>query len=183
MNNIELNEIGRCLVESRTSAEGLDVGSEPGVYAFFVKYAEALGPFKPDGDGLVYVGLSDDLARREYNDHLRDGATGSSTLRRSIGAILKGPLMLTAIPRGRGRSNKDCTHYRFTNDGEHRLTVWMKSNLEVGVCAVDDPDSAETVLIPMLEPVLNLVRWKNPAARDLRALRKICADEARLKRA
>ncbi|RKX29939.1 MAG: hypothetical protein DRP47_00530, partial [Candidatus Zixiibacteriota bacterium] len=94
--------------------------------------------------------------------------------------LLKDQLDLTAIPRGHGKSKSDVTNYRFDDKGEDRLSKWMSDNLEVSVCTVgDDLDEMESTLIRMQTPVLCLQGWKNPASRDIRAVRKVCADEAR----
>jgi hypothetical protein len=44
------------------------------------------------------------LADRELNQHFSTGRTGSSTLRRSLGALLKRRLALIAVPRAPGPS-------------------------------------------------------------------------------
>jgi hypothetical protein len=37
----------------------------------------------------------------------------------------------------------------------------------------------EAELIALAQPPLNLTGWPNPHAKELKALRKLCADEAR----
>ena len=53
-------------------------------------------PCPNQGTDPVYVGISADLARRGDEDHFRSGGSGFSTLRRSLGALLKDELKLTA---------------------------------------------------------------------------------------
>jgi hypothetical protein len=87
---------------------------------------------------------------------LSPGGTGFSTLRRSLGAILKAELRLVAIPRSAGASPTNARNYRFEEDGENRLSDWMRSNLAVAVRAVDDPDKVAGELVALLHPPLNL---------------------------
>ena len=60
----------------------------------------------------------------------------------------------------------------------------MKTNLEVGIFVIqEDNKSIEDQVINTLEPVLNLTGWYNPYRKDIQALRKVCANEARKSRA
>src|SRR6185503_8267082 len=104
--------------------------------------------------------------------------TGFSTVRRSLGAILKKQLKLTARPRGTGRSKSDFTNYTFDWAGEERLTDWMLDNLRVRTWSTRSYEALEAVLKPRLRPPLNLEAW-NPHNAAIRAMRKVCADEAR----
>jgi hypothetical protein len=71
----------------------------PGVYAWFLDDPTAIASLANQGADPIYVGISDDLARRGDEDHFRTGGSGFSTLRRSLGALLKDKLELTAQPR------------------------------------------------------------------------------------
>jgi hypothetical protein len=132
------------------------------IYAFFLNSRDALVPFQVPTSGLIYIGSSSNLALREYDTHLTSGNTGFSTVRRSIGAILKQQLGLTACPRGRGKSATNFTNYCFDPEG--------------------DFDAVERDLIQCLRPILNLYGWPNPCRSEIKALRKACADEARQQR-
>lgn len=167
------------LRETRAPLHVLYVTSGPGVYAFFLRDFSALEPFASGRDGIVYVGQSSDLAQREFESHLDSDGTGFSTLRRSLGGILKHRLNLFAIPRSPGRSESNVRCYRFTKDGEDRLTDWMHQNLELGVCTVGNPKALEADLISRMQPLLNLKGRLNPCRREIKALRRICVDEAR----
>jgi hypothetical protein len=171
-------------VESRLRATRTTIGelnppSTAGVYAIFLLEPSALKPFAPGRDGLIYVGTSSNLAQREFENHLDSSSTGFSTLRRSLGAILRQQLSLEAIPRSPGRSESNVRCYRFTPDGDVRLTEWMRSNLHVGAAAAPDSDGLEAELIARMQPLLNLTGWSNPDRPVIKALRKSCADEAR----
>ena len=175
-------QIESMLKSTRADIEGIDAPSLPGVYAIFLASGATLPLGGIARDGLVYVGMSRDLASREFDTHFASGSTGFSTLRRSIGAVLKDKLNLVAIRRGSSNIPSNFQNYRFTSDGESKLTAWMEHNLEIGTCPLSDPDYAnqESALISRLQPVLNLTGWPNPQAAYIKRLRKVCADEARL---
>jgi hypothetical protein len=86
---------------TRAPLQDLHAPSLPGIYAIFL-IADVPFPVEPGQDGLIYVGSSGDLATRDFGTHFSSGQSGFSTLRRSIEAILKEELDLTAIPRGKG---------------------------------------------------------------------------------
>ena len=181
---MDVKGIHRRLVASRAALNAMSVPARSGVYAIFLR-AEAQFPIEmTTADRIIYVGSSIDLATREYSNHFSSTGTGFSTLRRSVGALLKEKLSLSAIPRGSGGTESNYTNYRFEAAGEDRLTKWMETNLEVSVCPVDgDLESVEQTLITALEPVLCLKGWENPYAKSIKASRKTCADEARKARA
>jgi hypothetical protein len=123
--------------------------------------------------------MSINLAQRGDETHFQSGQTGFSTLRRSVGGLLKEELRLRAQPRGTGPSNQHYRCYRFDDRGEGRLTEWMHHHLLVAVATSPDAERVETELISLVQPPLNLTKWANPHARDIKALRKACVDEAR----
>jgi hypothetical protein len=151
-----------------------------GVYAIYLRTPGALRPFDEGEDGLIYIGLSKNLADREFEQHFSSGNTGFSTLRRSIGALLKMHLSLRAIPRALSPSKTNFYNYRFVGDGETRLTDWMGSHLEIGVHACGKYLELENFLISELRPLLNLTKWPNPQRTKVKRMRKVCADEARV---
>lgn len=176
-----VSETDRALEALRRDRAPIDssIDTSGGVYAWFAREAMSIGPIEVSTSDPIYVGRATNLAIREYAHHLSPQSTGWSTLRRSIGALLKTELQLVAIPRGSGGSDSDFTHYRFEVDGERRLTDWMLEHLELGMCPVDDPTQVEAGLPGLLAPPLNLKDCRNPEAQQVRALRKACADEAR----
>jgi len=164
------------------SANGVSrVPSQPGIYIFHLNGDASVGSFQLNRDRALYVGSSSNLAEREFDNHFNSEQTGFSTLRRSLGAILRIQLDLTVLPRGSGSSESNFRNYKFQSDGEKRLTNWMKQYLDFGFCEVHDYDTQERLVIERLQPLLNLTNWKNPAAVTIKELRKACADEARLK--
>jgi len=171
------------LARTRGRIKRIEVPEKKGVYAVYLKQGMSIPVGEHALTGLVYVGSADNLAARLYK-HFKSGGSGSSTLRRSIGAVLRAQLRLVAIPRGTGASDSDYTHYRFTPDGEDRLTAWMEQNLEVGVCPVDgDPKVVEAGLISELEPIFCLKGWRgNRLAHAIKQMRSNCVQEARLQK-
>lgn len=150
-----------------------------GVYSVFLKEGTRLPLKNLPPNGLIYIGISSSLASREYDTHFASGKTGFSTLRRSLGALLKNELELKAVPRGTGSSPTNYQNYRFTADGEERLTDWMRESLKIGICPVkDNYKSMEKELIAYLKPVLCLKGWPNPNAGFIKDLRKKCVEEA-----
>jgi hypothetical protein len=179
MKQTDLSQIIQELRQTRCRPADLDAPDSGGVYAVYVRRSDALSPFSPSADGLIYVGVTSNLARRELENHFNSENSGFSTLRRSLGSILKSTLGLTAIPRAPGASDTNVRNFRFTPEDDAELTTWMHENLEVGLCVRADYDDIEDDLIARLEPVLNLTKWPNPDSREIRRLRRICANEAR----
>ncbi|MBI5787932.1 MAG: GIY-YIG nuclease family protein [Candidatus Schekmanbacteria bacterium] len=172
---MELKAIYEALKKSKSSFEHLEAIHSPGVYAVFLK-SQTTFPFK-NIDGLIYIGSTSNLAQRQFNTHFETGSSGFSTLRRSIGAILKKEFNLSAIPRSNGSSETNYKNYKFTEIGEEKITTWMTKNLEVGVYATDL--DVEKNLIACFKPVLCLKDWNNPDREQIKKLREICADEAK----
>jgi septum formation protein len=152
----------------------------PGLYKFFLADEAMLSVIPVNQTRLLYVGTT---KTENDRDHFKPNSS-NSTLRRTIGAILKCELNLIAYLRGSGQDPvKDSTHYRFTPDGEGRLTNWMKNNLEFSFeifdGTSDEREARETAEIAKQHPPLNLTQWDNPIRKSLKHLRNICAQEAR----
>ena len=164
------------LSASRCSPKDVPTIHKSGVYAFFLASEAAFSQVVTDASRLLYIGKTkSSLAER---NHLLHKASGFSTPRRSIGAILKQEIRLQSVPRSLGISGSNIANFSFAPDGEKRLTDWMMSHLNYGLVAVKDPDSIEKRLISEQRPPLNLNGWKNPQGRHIKALRKLCKLEA-----
>lgn len=149
----------------------------PGVYAFLLHNAASLPEIAPGRDGLLYVGMTDDGL--DARNHLQHAHSGFSTLRRSLGALLKAELGLRAIPRAPGASRSNVVNYRFTPAGEQALSGWMESNLLIAQSPLTGNILAiEKNIIRLLEPPLNLTGWPNPQRAYLKHLRSLCVAEA-----
>ncbi|WP_293003351.1 GIY-YIG nuclease family protein [Mycobacterium sp.] len=170
------------LEELRAARCGLAEQSAPsvaGVYAIFSRAQCALPGVTLTGGDVVYIGSSSNLAQRSIGTHFATGQSGFSTLRRSIGALLRDQLDLVPRPRGAGSSDSNFRHYRFDDAGEDKLTSWMIRNFDASVYPVPDPGRVERALIAIASPPMNLRHWANPDATMMRAARKACVDHAR----
>ena len=177
---MDISEIARVLSRSRVAPSKLRAPRDPGICAVYLRSADALPRISVGDECLLFVGCSSDLARREFDTHFGNGQTGFSTLRRSIGALIKDQLRLSAEPRGKSNSPSNYANFKFDNEGERRLTLWMAENLDVSVYEVQaDYKELKRRLIEAECPALNLSGWKNPNRALVEQMRKICADEAR----
>jgi len=111
----------QAILNSRSEITRLVAPSGSGVYAIYLRTPGLLMPFAEGQHGRVYIGLSINLASREFEQHFSSKNTGFSTVRRSLGAILKQQLRLRAVPRGPGSSESNFRNYCFQKDGEARL--------------------------------------------------------------
>ncbi len=170
--------IFRFLCDNRLHPDDIPNRPEPGVYAILAETSDCLLGIVLPQSGLVYIGQSGNLAER---NHFEIANSGFSSPRRSLGALLKSTLRLTAEPRSPGLSPTNYRNYRFVSDGEARLSVWMRRSL---VCAIypfkGDSKVLEKRLIQDNEPPLNLTHWRNPQKARIQELRKVCKDEAKL---
>ena len=166
------------LKAARADPEDVPVVAGAGVYGLFGREADCLLPdiVLPE-DGLLYIGESGDLRGR---DHFVAQHSGFSSPRRSLGAILKSRLGLTAMPRASGSSETNFRNFRFAGDGERQLSEWMRKNLEYAVFPFSgEVKQLEARLIEAHGPPLNLKGWRNPQGRVIRRLRGLCRDETR----
>jgi hypothetical protein len=168
------------LLRPRRLAMSSSAPNQPGVYAVFARFLNCLADIELPQTGIIYIGLATDLATR---DHFGAEHSGFSTLRRSLGAILKNLLGLTAIARAPGLSRTNVRNYRFRDADERRLSEWMARNLDLRVCPYDGGDllAQEKSLIAVTQPPLNLTGWANPQRGKIKALRGQCVSEAKLR--
>ncbi|RQD67354.1 MAG: hypothetical protein D5S00_10375 [Tindallia sp. MSAO_Bac2] len=114
-----------------------------------------------------------------------NGKTGSSTVRRSLGALLKGELALKPIPRNMtDYSKRRLSFFRFDDESEDKLTRWMKRNLSIAfhVYLGNKGELAllETELIKATILSLNIINNQEYLYIDhLKSIRKECAAFAR----
>lgn len=168
----------------RQHTSGMTIPTIPGIYGIFLTAGISLEDLHLSQD-LIYVGKAEDsIEKRILGGHFKSNKSGSSTLRRSLGAILKQTLNLQAIPRSESPSDLNrFLNYKFANSSETILTEWMEENLEIGFCARPDASKSElknteSQAILEAQPLLNLNKWANPQAGEIMRLRKACASEA-----
>lgn len=160
-----------------------DVPPGAGFYAFFLARQGELPGIRVPSDGLLYIGMT----KRDFSvrDHFYPpgGHSASCTLRRSLAALLKARLGLSAQPRALGPGWRNVYNYRFPQEQELALSRWMTSHLRVARIPFDgDLVSAEMRLILALEPPLNLTGWQNPQKSRIMTLRRACVREAEAER-
>lgn len=162
--------------------------NKPGLYAFSLNSRASLRVFG-EANQIIYVGKAEDsLKKRDLDTHFKDGRTGRSTLRRSIGAILKAELKLIAFSRNGELVPPNIDNYKFNSKAETKLSQWMKDNLLIGYWVYEaekETDILRTIeeqLTVVLKPSLDLDNRTchlNKHAAALIALRNKCKEEAR----
>ena len=134
----------------------------PGIYAIGFEGENFPFPLKTlsvtNGD-IIYIGKTNSSQkRRVLNTHFRSGRTGSSTLRRSLGALLRKELTLKPIPRS--LVNGRVRDYKFIIESENKLTEWMINNLTVSFYNYLGGKrllrELESEIISILNPILNI---------------------------
>ena len=109
--------------------EHQEYSKRPGLYAFSLANGASLKAFGKASQ-IIHVGKAEDsLRQRDLNTHFKDGKTGQSTLRRSIGAILKKELNASAFSRNGTLNKPNIDNYIFDTKAERKLSDWMKNNL------------------------------------------------------
>ena len=158
-----------------------EFSSNPGIYA--IGFIGEVFPF-PTGENVVnngdiiYIGKTEKSQKsRDAQTHFKSGKTGSSTLRRSLGAILREDLGLQPIPRSKTESRM--RDYKFIEESEKQLTQWMMKNLSISFFEICEGKrlirNAEIYIIQELEPILNLTHnSSNPYMSMLKELREKC---------
>lgn len=153
--------------------------SSPGFYLVYSVVRLAWLNWDPSS-GVAYIGGAEhDLRSRAVRVH--SGDTGRSTLRRTLGALLKEELALVAMPR-RSRGKPQPIHFRnydFEPDGNARLNEWMRRHLEVSCLTGVDIKGGRSLLIAEHLPPLNLTGWDNPLRPEIMVARAKCTEEAR----
>ena len=160
----------------------------PGIYALWLMERAALGSSvlrEWNESGPIYVGETANLSIRQVKTHFASDGTGWSTVRRSVGSLLKAELQLVALPRGNSCTHQNFTSYKFEPDGEQRLTSWMQSRLYLTYWADEGRSVSENERVMLesrairhFEPPLSINKWDNPYRKALKAKRHVCALEA-----
>jgi hypothetical protein len=159
------------------------VPKQPGLYAFYgddrAWFDLGLSPAY-DGQPL-YVGKAErSLNGRDVGTHFAAGKTGSSTVRRSLAALLVNELALIAVPRNLAKSDGSA-NFALDAASEVRLSGWMEQRLSLATWIKPGDailDGIETGVVRRLRPPLNLDKVGESRQR-LREARKHMADIAR----
>lgn len=159
------------------------VPKAPGLYALFGdKQAwSSLGLTAAFDDQPLYVGKAErSLNGRDVRTHFATGRTGSSTVRRSLAALLEAELSLVAIPRNLAKPDGSA-NFALDPSSEARLSEWMRQRLSLATWSSPNGvvlDDIETTVVRQLHPPLNLDKVGEPR-QTLRVARKRMADLAR----
>lgn len=159
------------------------VPKEPGLYAFYgdERAWSALGLIPAFDSQPLYVGKAErSLNGRDVGTHFAAGKTGSSTVRRSLAALLAGELALVAVPRNLAKPDGSA-NFGLDPASEARLSGWMEQRLSLATWIKPEDttlDDIETVVVRQLRPPLNLDKVEESRVR-LREARKRMADIAR----
>ena len=142
------------------------------------KFPKHFGENKIIKGDIIYVGKTESgIKNRIVKTHFKDGRTNSSTLRRSLGAILIENLNLKPIPNIRD--------YMFIHESEKELTDWMIKNLSISFIPFNRGKriirEMESEIIYILNPILNINNnVNNNSGSMLKELRKMCREIARV---
>ena len=159
----------------------------PGIYAIGFEgdnFPFPLTTLSVTNGDIIYIGKTNcSQKRRVLNTHFRSGRTGSSTLRRSLGALLRKELTLKPIPRS--LVNGRVRDYKFIIESENKLTEWMINNLTVSFYNYLGGKrllrELESEIISILNPILNIdgnaINQNGSLIKELRAK---CRDLAKL---
>jgi len=184
---IEIANIKLTIMNSQRAFRSMTSFSEmPGIYGIFY-IGDNLNlhgiPFK--SDHLLYIGKTESSQKqRDANTHFKSGKTGSSTLRKSLGSLLRDTLRLVPIPRSNSDIQKGRTSaFKFDGRSEILLTEWMVNNLGVSfyehLGELVELEGIESQLVNQLVPPLNLAKNSaNPYRASISLLRKMCSEVA-----
>ena len=129
----------------------------------------------------LYVGKAErSLNGRDVATHFATGKTGSSTVRRSLAAILVDLLHLQAVPRNLTRPDGSA-NYALEAAGDQRLSQWMEDRLVLATWSKPTDvvlDEVESAVLLRLRPPLNLDKVGESRER-LRRARSVMAAASR----
>lgn len=159
------------------------VPNRPGPYAFYGDDRAwlELGLSRTHDGQPLYVGKAErSLRGRDVGTHFAAGKTGSSTVRRSLAALLLNELGLIAVPRNRAKPDRSA-NFGLDAKSEMRLSGWMEQRLSLATWSKPEDvilDEIETAVVHRLRPPLNLDKVGEPRQR-LREATRHMADIAR----
>lgn len=168
----------------------VEQSGKPGLYAFYASAStwNDLGLGTPPDSRPLYVGKAENtLASRDVEGHFgmrKRGAqspTGSSTLRRSLAALLAPERGYCGIPRNPAKPGY-FSNFGLSVEHDDDLSAWMRSRLRLALWPHDlvaDLDGIETDVLGELLPPLNLDKVVTPWCNQVKAARKVLAAEAR----
>lgn len=153
-----------------------------GLYAIYGDRRATLEIGTGTSEFPLYVGKAErNLVSRDVRTHFATGKTGSSTLRRTLAALLKDLLDLHAVPRN-PHDPDGSANYSLETSGDDRLTAWMLARLEIATWAAPagtELGRVETSVLAELRPPLNLAKMGGHADHRIKRARADMAAQAR----
>lgn len=150
------------------------VPKAPGLYAFYgdEQAWSDVGLVPAFDDQPLYIGKAEkSLNGRDIGTHFATGKTGSSTVRRSLAALLAAKLDLVAVPRNLAKPDGSA-NYSLASASDDCLSEWMEERLVLATWVKPDGlvlDQVETAVLQRLRPPLNLDKVGEPRDRLRRA--------------
>lgn len=167
---------------SHTHSDAVElIPRELGLYALYGDegaWAE-LGLSPAFADQPLYVGKAErSLNGRDVGTHFAAGRTGSSTVRRSLVALLVDELALVAVPRNLAKPDARAS-FALDTASEGHLSGWMEQRLSLSTWPNGRarPSATRTAVVRQLQPLLNLDKVGAPRRVTSRGKRP--ADTAR----
>lgn len=170
------------LIEREVKISEITIYSKlPGIYAiFFLGDQFPLENFEIPKNRIIYIGKTESSQQsRDANTHFKSGKTGSSTVRKSVGALLSQSEEIISVIRSLSDVEKRRkSHYKFDDASEEKVTKWMMDNLAVSFYeypkSKEEINNLETDLISVLKPVLNIdsKNTENSHKETIKELRK-----------
>lgn len=174
----------------RVSDIDVDASGKPGLYALYGSRAtwRELGLGAPPDSRPLYVGKAEStLASRDLQGHFgmrprgAQSPTGSSTVRRSLAALLAPARGYRGMPRNPDKPGH-FSSFGLSPDHDEDLSTWMKRRLRLAVWPYEDPgvlDGIETEVLNALLPPLNVDKVVTPwRAQDQVRSQGACAASA-----
>jgi hypothetical protein len=141
-----------------------------------------LGLGTPPDERPLYVGKAEEsLVSRDVRQHFRTGSTGSSTLRRSLAALLQERLGTRAQPRNPKKPDH-FSNYSIDAASDQLLSEWMHNNLRLAMWRRPGDEPLRRIEEAVLQhwlPPLNSQGVKTPWSSLLSQARARMAGEAR----
>ena len=132
-----------------------------------------------DTPQAIFIGL----CKPDSSRHFECGATGISTIRRSLAALLAARLDLVPIPRSQDINDNDrYDNYKLTAEGEEKLTAWMNNNFKIAYYEVpaEQAEAMKLALIDYAVPMFNFQHNpENKYGAEIKIARKRLAVEAK----
>ncbi|WP_460807533.1 GIY-YIG nuclease family protein, partial [Nocardioides salsibiostraticola] len=135
--DIVVAALGALADKKRSRAEAAEVvPKNPGLYAFYgdARAWSDLGLSPVFATQPLYVGKAErSLNGRDVGTHFTAGKTGSSTVRRSLAALLANDFELVAVPRNLVKPDGSA-NFGLEDRSEERLSAWMDKRLTLSTC-------------------------------------------------